>query len=990
MKRLSIFFILLIAACVVSAQETTQNYIRTRKMLNDIGNSYVDDIAYYDGLGRPFQTVQKTVEIGKSINRNLATLQEYDAASRETNSWLAIPTDSVYLTPANFKSSAPGKYGNDSRPYSQPVYESSPLIRVLQQYGPGAAWYSAGRPVKTEYLANTTTAPLHCRYYTVSDSYVLGGGSNYAAGQLSVVKTTDEDLNASYTFTDKLGRIVLTRQMKGSEAHDTYYVYNDLSNLCFVLQPKYQEEANLDKFSFRYKYDGRNRCIWKQLPGASPVQYVYDMADRLTFSQDGNQASGSKWTFYEYDKLGRLICQGECTGKNANTNRVEHIRNYYDNYGFVETDDFSAAQFTQDTSGYGNGSLTGSAVTVLGSSDKICTAYYYDVKGQVTKTVQNNLFGGFDVTEASYTFSGNPKTVTHTHTKSKDDTNPQKEVYTYGYDEADRLKTVTHRLGSLDPVVIVNNEYDEFGRLKTNKRNGTAALTDSYSYDIRSRISRIAGTRFTEDLTYSYGSNVSSMQWATGGTTRKYNYTYDGLSRLTAAAYTGATTTEKYATAYSYDKNGNILSLSRYGKTTASTYGVVDNLSLTYSGNQLTNVTDAGTTVTLPESNDFKKGSTINPGYAYDKNGNMTKDLNKKITSITYNSLSLPQSLTIDGVTHTYTYAADGTKLRVKQGSVERTYAGNFIYEGSSLKRILIDGGYIEGSTYYFYLNDHLGNVRTVANAGGTPVQCNHYYPFGLPMAETENAEQEKQPYKYNGKEFERKNGLNWMDYGARHYDAALGRFTTMDRFAEKYYSMSPYQYGANNPMKNIDVNGDSIVVLNYTNGEHLGLLIQNHSNQWEYYSFNGDKIYNSTDGSIGGGPQDNKGEQSWASPQEFLNSEYNQNTSKEDLENGKVNGYGYKEGYLIPTTGKQDKIIKDTFIKTVDQGYSLINNQCSMAVQKALNAAGIKTQVEYNYSPIGAPAMYSSRAQYNPYLPSVAYKAIMGNNPNGIYIKKR
>ena len=55
------------------------------------------------------------------------------------------------------------------------------------------------------------------------------------------------------------------------------------------------------------------------------------------------------------------------------------------------------------------------------------------------------------------------------------------------------------------------------------------------------------------------------------------------------------------------------------------------------------------------------------------------------------------------------------------------------------------------------------------------------------------------QPYKYNGKELDAKKGLNWYDYGARHYDAALGRFTTNDRFAEKYHSMSPYQYGANN-----------------------------------------------------------------------------------------------------------------------------------------------------------------------------------------------
>ena len=195
------------------------------------------------------------------------------------------------------------------------------------------------------------------------------------------------------------------------------------------------------------------------------------------------------------------------------------------------------------------------------------------------------------------------------------------------------------------------------------------------------------------------------------------------------------------------------------------------------------------------------------------------KDLNKKITAISYNSLYLPELLTIDGVTHKYTYAADGRKLKVVQGSTNRDYVGNIIYENGSLKKILVEGGYIEGGTYYFYFNDHLGNVRTVIDGGNHNIQFNHYYPYGLPMAETSDGKQNEQPYKYNGKEFERKNGLNWMDYGARYYDATLGRFTTMDRFAEKYYSMSPYQYGANNPVGNIDINGDSIVIRPNANG---------------------------------------------------------------------------------------------------------------------------------------------------------------------------
>ena len=193
----------------------------------------------------------------------------------------------------------------------------------------------------------------------------------------------------------------------------------------------------------------------------------------------------------------------------------------------------------------------------------------------------------------------------------------------------------------------------------------------------------------------------------------------------------------------------------------------------------------------------------------------MTKDLNKKIATISYNSLSLPQSLTINGVTHAYTYAADGRKLKVVQGSTNREYASNIIYENGSLKQVLVDGGYAEKEgtnwVYHFNLNDHLGNTRVVAkhyNNTITPIQRNHYYPFGLPMAETANAEQDKQSYKYNGKEFERKDGLNWMDYGARHYDVALGRFTTVDPLAEKYYSISPYAYCGNNPILNIDPNG--------------------------------------------------------------------------------------------------------------------------------------------------------------------------------------
>jgi RHS repeat-associated protein len=119
--------------------------------------------------------------------------------------------------------------------------------------------------------------------------------------------------------------------------------------------------------------------------------------------------------------------------------------------------------------------------------------------------------------------------------------------------------------------------------------------------------------------------------------------------------------------------------------------------------------------------------------------------------------------------------------------------------------RILVDGGYIEGGVYYYYLTDHLGNNRVVANASGTVIQRNHYYPFGMSFADTPLAEQGKQPYKYNGKELDQMHGLNMYDYSARHLALDAPRFTTVDPLAELHYDYSPYAYVLNNPIKYID-----------------------------------------------------------------------------------------------------------------------------------------------------------------------------------------
>ena len=217
-------------------------------------------------------------------------------------------------------------------------------------------------------------------------------------------------------------------------------------------------------------------------------------------------------------------------------------------------------------------------------------------------------------------------------------------------------------------------------------------------------------------------------------------------------------------------------------------------------------------------------------------NGNMTKDRNKGISNITYNTMNLPSRIEFEnGSRATYLYSADGTKLQVKyetsyagllasgqpSGSASTAiaqthtidYVGNKIYKDGVLSRILIEGGYVDysGETpiYHTYLTDHQGNVRVVVDENAAVKQVNHYYPYGALFAESTNGN--VQPYKYNGKELDRMHGLDWYDHGARHNDAAIGRWHVMDPLCEKYYDVSPYAYCAGDPVNAIDPDGKSI-----------------------------------------------------------------------------------------------------------------------------------------------------------------------------------
>ena len=548
-------------------------------------------------------------------------------------------------------------------------------------------------------------------------------------------------------------------------------------------------------------------------------------------------------------------------------------------------------------------------------------------------------------------------------------------------------------------------------------------------HNVHGWLKSLGTTAFQERLYYAdapygatlcYNGNISVQQWkqSNEGFNRGYKFTYDALNRLTEAVY-GENDFSDNLNDYNekvveYSLNGMMKRFQRRGKKSDGEYGKVDNLHIHLDGNRPVEISDDAALQTVYGAMEFRDGSTSGTEYYYDGNGSLVADANKGIAMIEYDNLNYPRRIQFtNGNTIEYVYSPDGQKLRAKwqtaagnvvvplnttlsitaSSTTQTDYVGDLIYTGTDatadnpeLSKILYPDGYFmrtsgTSGVFRYFVKDHLGNNRVVNN--GTAVyQRTHYYPFGGPYADVGTAS-DYQPYKYNGKELDRMHGLDLYDYGARQYDPIVPMFTQQDPLVEKYYHLSPYTYCANNPVNAIDIHGDSTAVLSISS-QHIALLIQNESGSWQYYSVNGNNVYSS--GSFSGGRKYNDiGVGSFKSPQDFLNSEYNQKKEEDDPSTA---NYNYEKAYIIPTNKEQDSAIRNEFQRIAsEEDYSLSPfepNHCGTAVQKSLEAGGLKVS-EKKQSLSGFSFYY-----VRPYLPSSAYQVIKNNNPNGYEIYKK
>lgn len=349
---------------------------------------------YFDGLGRPIQTVIKQGSmITGGTATDLVSPVLYDELGRLQRSYLPY---AATVGDGGFKTDPFGAqntfYAGANSPingqgetyyYAKTEFEASPLNRIDKSYAPGNSWVHDGKGIKMKYWVNTSIDSV--RLWTVTNSGSIGTFASYAtssfytAGELLKSVTVDENDKQVIEFKDKEGRVVLrklqltaTSDAGGGSGHYgwlcTYYIYDDYGLLRCVIQPKgvellfsqswdltWNSSVILQEQCFRYEYDGKRRMQMKKVPGAGELHMVYDARDRLVLLQDANMRNGSpvQWLYTQYDSINRPIATGLWNNSsslsthysaaynstaypNLSGQTYEELTNtYYDNYNWL-------------------------------------------------------------------------------------------------------------------------------------------------------------------------------------------------------------------------------------------------------------------------------------------------------------------------------------------------------------------------------------------------------------------------------------------------------------------------------------------------------------------------------------------------------------------------------------------------------------------------------------------------------------------------------
>lgn len=289
---------------------------------------------YFDGLGRPIQTVVKGISpTGKDLINSFI----YDLYGRQKFNYLPYTPKTGNINDGKFKvdpfnaqksfymdTALNPSAAGETIYYSQVDYEASPLNRAINTYSQGNNWAKEGgnKPITKQELVNVTADSV--RVFTLSSGSIIPTSSSfYSAGQLYKSVTINEKGSKIIEFKTKEGNLILRKvQLSNTPgiAHIgwtcTYYVYGVNNKLAFVIPPKAVDlikgswtisAAIAGELCFIYRYDTRNRVIVSKMPGADSTEHIYDLRDRLVIMRSGVLKGRGMAIAHYYDSLNRNV-----------------------------------------------------------------------------------------------------------------------------------------------------------------------------------------------------------------------------------------------------------------------------------------------------------------------------------------------------------------------------------------------------------------------------------------------------------------------------------------------------------------------------------------------------------------------------------------------------------------------------------------------------------------------------------------------------------
>ena len=845
-------------------------------------SDFAEDIVYYDGLGYSRQEVA----VGASGYAGLDLIRPVvrDHLFREAETWLPYADDAGGSFVTDAESDQLSFYRDlYSVPESSECswewtrLESAEGGRPVAKYLPGPQYQEDGHGTEYTYLANTSSSGSHpVRRLTVNLASGAMSAAYYSAAVLSGVETVDADGRRAIVWTDREGRTVSEQRWyedaNGVEKKaETLYGYDAAGRLRWVVSPNGSEVMTngssyalssdfAKKHCFVYSYDAHDRLTEKRLPGAASAEFVYDNGDRLVMSRDGNLAATGKWKTVHYDDLGRAFKEthtatslsraslqasfsnGIAPAVYSSSSATVLVQKTFDTYPSSLDSQVTFAQktgFPSRDAAHLKGMLTLERVNIIDSQNSIVRAYHYDALGRVLQTAETTAEGGVLRITHQFDRQGNELKALSEYTGATGSSLSHSLLTERSIDARGRVLNETSTLDGTAVSSVVRG-YDELGREDSRLYgNGAGQLTENLSYNLQGwrteqTVTKGNATLFSSTLRYdepfsAEGGNVSWTGKISSWTTRQgsaaplrtYVFSYDGLGRLTDnRSYNGTLSDGLFRESARFDLNGNISSMTRYNGSSSP-----EVLSWTLDGNQVSDSDE----------------------YFYDPAGNLLTIIPDPEYPLEarYNILNLPkrffQNESDTDVALSYLY--DGTKgAAIDAEGKGYRYAGPFRFLQTASGALVLEsaasaGGRIvnvnanpDGSVssttpdlqVRYFITDHLGSVRLIADAAGNVLERNDFLPFGE-KCQNNGLVSAENPYLYGGKELQTFFGIDWYDSGAR-FQKTDGTFSSLDPKAESYYPISPYAYCAGDPVNYVDPEGFSWYY-NMATGKYIGQI---------------------------------------------------------------------------------------------------------------------------------------------------------------------